>query len=541
MALFLVLIFSIESFGAVVSDNDGSAFITKAEFDSLKNDFQNQIDQYNTSIDSKIDGAIAAYLSGINLANTDDLLLDPNCHYSFPLVMFSQGEYWNDPLNSYYFNLSVPKYDSYATNFMADASNANIKYSESNPLNQPLILDQGDDKTGMQRFVRAGICNQEEEYPGNSGYLNVLSRDTSVTRNGNRGFELVNEGLGQFYKLYVSLPSAIRSFGGWGGTTYWYQYGRFYGLTSAQLTQTDGKLSWTGNQSSKRYWQDHEMVGWAYNLNLSNFNEMPLSSATNLNELITIWNNQIDTYGQTNFWNSGTGTLYTPKFESTVWTEMNVRKALYAKDSFMPGSLEGRWRYVPYYNADSSNMSVYVIPTPSAAQYIAAWNFTGGAPEVYWYQGTNFTIHPQWIADGDPTGTDDTRTNFSRIRAQQVFYYDSNGKRHFMDEGMYLGHYKEEGTVKFALRFTSSTNTNVRFALSKQPFGYDSVDSNRIGFKYNTSTINPGNYATVNPNQKLDVTVENINKDDELYLMWWPVTAANDCKLVEFSDYSITY
>ena len=55
VALCLVLLLSIESFAAVVSDNDGSAFITKAEFDSLKNDFQSQIDQYNSSIDSKIE------------------------------------------------------------------------------------------------------------------------------------------------------------------------------------------------------------------------------------------------------------------------------------------------------------------------------------------------------------------------------------------------------------------------------------------------------------------------------------------------------
>ena len=68
LALFLVVFMSIESFAAVVSDNDGSAFITKAEFDSLKNNFQAQIDQYNTSIDSKIDGAIAAYLAGITVA-----------------------------------------------------------------------------------------------------------------------------------------------------------------------------------------------------------------------------------------------------------------------------------------------------------------------------------------------------------------------------------------------------------------------------------------------------------------------------------------
>ena len=53
------------SLAAVVSDNDGSAFITKAEFDSLKNNFQSVINKYQTSIDSKIDEAIASYLSGI--------------------------------------------------------------------------------------------------------------------------------------------------------------------------------------------------------------------------------------------------------------------------------------------------------------------------------------------------------------------------------------------------------------------------------------------------------------------------------------------
>lgn len=65
IAIIIAMVFSMQCFAAVVSDNDGSAFITKAEFDSLKNAFQAQIDQYNTSIDSKIDGAIAAYLAGI--------------------------------------------------------------------------------------------------------------------------------------------------------------------------------------------------------------------------------------------------------------------------------------------------------------------------------------------------------------------------------------------------------------------------------------------------------------------------------------------
>ncbi len=65
LCLIFAFLFSINSFAAVVSDNDGSAFITKAEFDSLKNNFQTQLDAYNSSIDNKIDNAIASYLAGI--------------------------------------------------------------------------------------------------------------------------------------------------------------------------------------------------------------------------------------------------------------------------------------------------------------------------------------------------------------------------------------------------------------------------------------------------------------------------------------------
>lgn len=66
LLLFSIYLASFNSFAAVVSDNDGSAFITKSEFDSLKNDFQSQIDKYNSTIDSKIDDAISQYLAGIN-------------------------------------------------------------------------------------------------------------------------------------------------------------------------------------------------------------------------------------------------------------------------------------------------------------------------------------------------------------------------------------------------------------------------------------------------------------------------------------------
>ena len=70
--LFVVIVISFNLYAAAVSDNDGSAFITKAEFDSLKNNFQSQINQYNNSIDSKIDAAIASYLAGINVSKTQE-------------------------------------------------------------------------------------------------------------------------------------------------------------------------------------------------------------------------------------------------------------------------------------------------------------------------------------------------------------------------------------------------------------------------------------------------------------------------------------
>ena len=58
---------------AIVSDNDGAAFVTKAEFEALKDNFANQVEQYNDSIDGKIDGAIASYLAGITLSKKSEL------------------------------------------------------------------------------------------------------------------------------------------------------------------------------------------------------------------------------------------------------------------------------------------------------------------------------------------------------------------------------------------------------------------------------------------------------------------------------------
>ncbi|MBR1455514.1 MAG: hypothetical protein IJ593_12860, partial [Lachnospiraceae bacterium] len=73
LGLVFAFLLSIESMAAVVTDNDGRAFISKAEFDSLKNSFQAQLNSYNKGIDNKIAAAITLYLSGLKIQKTEKI------------------------------------------------------------------------------------------------------------------------------------------------------------------------------------------------------------------------------------------------------------------------------------------------------------------------------------------------------------------------------------------------------------------------------------------------------------------------------------
>ena len=104
VALFLVVLMSIDGFAAIVSDSDGSSFVTKAEFEQLKSTFSRQINQYNESIDRKIDGSLAFYLDGIKLAKKvkeTDLLTPLSANYYFdknyvipPTKIGDYGKIW---------------------------------------------------------------------------------------------------------------------------------------------------------------------------------------------------------------------------------------------------------------------------------------------------------------------------------------------------------------------------------------------------------------------------------------------------------------
>ena len=105
LCMFVIIVLCLNSFAAVVSDNDGNAFITKEEFDNLKNDFNKQIEQYNESIDSKIDSAIASYLAGTMLSTVlglDNLILEDKYFIKTATTMecsWNAGYKWKIKMN----------------------------------------------------------------------------------------------------------------------------------------------------------------------------------------------------------------------------------------------------------------------------------------------------------------------------------------------------------------------------------------------------------------------------------------------------------
>ena len=154
-------------FAVAVSDNDGSAFITKAEFDSLKNNFQSQIDSYNTGIDTKIDSAISSYLAGINVGK------DSVDYYKLVYEAFGSS-------NPIFVN--AVKNTQSANNAEVNINILNRYYVKTNILpdtdyevwcnNGPKIPDDGTSYDAIDKFQGTRIVPNATHTSGNSTHYN---------------------------------------------------------------------------------------------------------------------------------------------------------------------------------------------------------------------------------------------------------------------------------------------------------------------------------------------------------------------------------
>ena len=157
----LILIFNSGAYSAVVSDNDGSAFISKAEFDSLKNNFQSQLDAYNTSIDAKIDSAISSYLAGIKIENEEQCALMLS-DFRFPLQILDENPTYiqenidNDAL------IYTPKESYLITMTTLNANDVSGKSSDY-PLNFIYKFELPQDKNGRSKNLMFNITSYDED------------------------------------------------------------------------------------------------------------------------------------------------------------------------------------------------------------------------------------------------------------------------------------------------------------------------------------------------------------------------------------------
>lgn len=278
---------------------------------------------------------------------------------------------------------------------------------------------------------------------------------------------------------------------------------------------------------------------------------MDYPNLANFNSLVTKWNNR--TRSGTSMWNINTviaTNITNPFYVTTDWTETGKRHMLFAGTARMPGQEEKHWSVTPWVvdGAHPENWEFNKChQTDLAAANFWAWNFSGKDIANYGcLRPRRVWLFPNFRARDNTAWHDqDPANGFSQLRASVVYYEDKNDKVHYLDEGMYLGTYEQEGKVSFKLKFNSTPAVNVRVALSKKPFGFDAVISNRIKWTYKTgtstatTTVNNGSYGTISTSDTITVTVEDINKNDQLYMIWWPEHDGDYVELTSFTDYQI--
>ena len=212
---------SINSFAAVVSDNDGATFITKAEFESLKNDFQTQINRYNSSIDNKISGTVASYVQGIKISDKPMLYLS-NCRTALGRNPFFMNSVTGNGSSTWTTAINVSKQKNYST-----------QYKSGKPLNTYIFwIQSGGGDINLWPFNSAsatGDVNTKIWYVGNVSNNNYAMRFRSY----NTSFSIRGYNDGGFdSNKYSSWGSQIKHTG---GLVYFSQYGTSMASTGVQL------------------------------------------------------------------------------------------------------------------------------------------------------------------------------------------------------------------------------------------------------------------------------------------------------------------
>ena len=558
-ATFLVVLMSIESFAAVVGDNDGAAFITKAEFDSMKNDFQSQLDRYNSSLDNKIDGAISAYLSGINISKKKLYSLDAACGYTFPLTAYygMNKELWNDVTSDYY-RLSVPKMIERDVKTMVSRWTSNTMidndadYFIVATTSMAFAVPPNHRGTGDGYMaIRAGWHDKTRQYDGNMGYLYRIDKSTK-TRNINGAqhtvWRLRDRLYGQDNLYYVKASYGAPWDGTMNGTMLWLDY-VFLGYTRHPWSGYPYNGRWVSSQPREfDTWTEAAMKAATYHQYCSGVKQdtgsWKRSQWSSLSDaeapLGTILNDV-----------TVTPTMGSSNWNDQPWTRVvNIRLAgentmIFAGDANLPAYNDDGFSFAPVDRTTPENTKVaYSENYFNFKDKEAFWNFNAVTHRMGNYNNFVFFSMPFWRATEKDSFQQDSSNSFSMIRASLVSYMDSNKKEHFMDEGMFLGTFEEDCDVEFKLKFESSETNQINLGVSKRPWDINHQAANipAWSFKIGSSETNVAagsGMAIVPTNTVVSVKVPSLYKGEELYMIWNP-PGTEYVELTQFSDYYIT-
>ena len=550
LALFLVVLMSIESFAAVVSDNDGSAFITKAEFDSLKNNFQSQIDQYNTSIDSKIDGAIASYLAGVKIEKTSQLTLDPKCGYMFPLRMFYNDSLWNDPRSDYY-NMSTPEIHAkdiifaqemkYTIN-SEDASTiaGTVMWSPDTMQSQNIAgyvalaaTDKTIPPTSTVNFFNTYLKVMNYDIKGKNGDL-CLIEDKSATRKiGSTTynvFDIKTKGIGKQVRYYETKINTTTNREGGSKIDAGARWCGYAVCGASSMSKNSTTHKWTVNAGD---WRSGRLY-------INGFH----NGKDDAGYLAWGEDQKFDTtVGGLQYFDGGYNTLGVTISSLTLqnnvldWADTSGNHSIYAGDVAVRADFNQYFGFRgSFVKGEDSNL-YYADIHQRGQTYGSMYNYSSTARNYPLFQYKYVLYQPDFTAVEYNNTT--KSKHVSAYRAYQLRYFDNNGDEHYLDEGMFLGKFNADATVSFKLRFgTDSGTKNVKVYVSKNPFSYENRLTKTIQFRVAGETGYKSNY-TISTGNDLAIEVDGIQKGESLYLLWVPENSDDFVTLDRFFDYKM--
>ena len=203
IAVLMILMLNITSYAAV-GGNDGSAFVTKAEFDAIVNTFNEQMDNYESSMITKIDGSIANYISArsnyrlVTLLDYATQVKNMGSQYitfyNYPTSAFATStktNYGQAGAYYYYWKGAPSSADMFSvlgrqnSNYFASSEISYVNFGEKNSLylfrNNDIIADTGsgyddnaiflEDVRSYNNFIKIAVSN----------YFSTLLNATQMT------------------------------------------------------------------------------------------------------------------------------------------------------------------------------------------------------------------------------------------------------------------------------------------------------------------------------------------------------------------------